>query len=386
MISNILKTIRKTERIVWKNNILLIFTLILIFPNIYYFLTMKILNKLPSDEESFIMTAVIAFIIIFYVITILIFPKKFINVTKKISNELDFILQISNNTNEIIIQLDSLGRIINTNQALISTLNLSKNKILGRPFREIFSFSETSADYHYKYIILDKMKEVFSGRETEIISPIAVSGSDELFSIYLKLKPRFNGNELKDIFVIGRLLQNDPIINKWLKTEKSHYIISNDFTHVHLFCHRLTRNLPDAIDRGTLIMLQIALQEVIINSIEHGNLEISYDTKTYIHQMEGSYFLNLISKADKNFIENRKIYVDYILDPKKAVYVITDEGKGFDWRAQIKKLDEKAGNLISLDYHGAGLELVRNIFDSVEFNEKGNSVTLTKNFSTAKGV
>ena len=55
---------------------------------------------------------------------------------------------------------------------------------------------------------------------------------------------------------------------------------------------------------------------------------------------------------------------------------ITDEGDGFDHQGFLKRT-ESDDSLLMLE-HGRGLTMARNAFDSVQFNTKGNQVTLAK--------
>lgn len=70
----------------------------------------------------------------------------------------------------------------------------------------------------------------------------------------------------------------------------------------------------------------------------------------------------------------RKIAVEYLLDGERMRLTITDEGAGFDHGRIYDPLD--AGNVMKIS--GRGLFLVKSLADSLEFNGKGNSVTVEK--------
>lgn len=111
------------------------------------------------------------------------------------------------------------------------------------------------------------------------------------------------------------------------------------------------------------------LGELLINAIEHGNLQIGYDKKTQL--IEDNIW--------RSEIERRQQLPEYI--DKKATatvshkedgtyLVIEDEGDGFNWREYIQIDPERAS-----DNHGRGIAQAKTMsFDKLTFNETGNQV------------
>jgi anti-sigma regulatory factor (Ser/Thr protein kinase) len=74
----------------------------------------------------------------------------------------------------------------------------------------------------------------------------------------------------------------------------------------------------------------------------------------------------------------------YINKTEKLIMRITDQGEGFDYRAELQR--KKAGTAVEEararykagGYGGLGIMLMLKCVDSVEYNRKGNQVTLTK--------
>jgi len=125
-------------------------------------------------------------------------------------------------------------------------------------------------------------------------------------------------------------------------------------------------------DGSPLTLFEIALDEAIRNAYEHGNLEISDKEKTRL--LEADTFEEELKRRELNAKE-KLIRIDVSLNDSQFNCVITDEGGGFDWR----KAPDSTEELTSLDdLHGRGLLLIRKLFDSVTYNEKGNQVTLSK--------
>jgi len=244
--------------------------------------------------------------------------------------------------------------------------------------REIFSLSELDQNLHYRQLILDKLKIAFQGQESELISTVFIKKKKDIQTIYLKLNPIMNNDELEHIFVTGRLLQTDYITNQWLTTEQSNYVVSNDLSLIHLFSYRLTRNLDGKLPRNDILYLQIALQEVLINAVEHGNLEIDFSRKTELKQMGGNYWEILTRECDNEHLSSRKVFVDYNLTSESVIYTIQDEGRGFNWNQYMAEDPETQGSKLIQTFHGVGLQMIKKSFDSITFNEKGNRIILEK--------
>ncbi|HBC73953.1 MAG: hypothetical protein A2008_05520 [Candidatus Wallbacteria bacterium GWC2_49_35] len=97
--------------------------------------------------------------------------------------------------------------------------------------------------------------------------------------------------------------------------------------------------------------------------------EFFYDVKLILSEL----FVNAMIHGNGQD-PARKIAVDYLFCGEKLKLTITDEGEGFDHGRIYDPL--AVGNVMKLS--GRGLFLVKNLADRVEFNEKGNSVTVEK--------
>ncbi|PKL36065.1 MAG: hypothetical protein CVV44_17750 [Spirochaetae bacterium HGW-Spirochaetae-1] len=298
---------------------------------------------------------------------------------QEVDEELSFIELMKNHSNEIIILLDNLGRIVNHNTAFSRSLNIDQKALIGRPLREIFFLADVENDVHYRQLVLDKLKSAFMGIESELITTVFMKESRDIQTIHLKMKPVLKNKELHRIFVTGRFLQSDYITNKWLTSEKASYVLDNDLSLVHLFSYRLIRNLDGKIPRNGILYLQIALQETIINAIEHGNLEVGYKTKTELKQRGGNYWEFLVQQCCNDSILKRKVLVEYALEKDHVKYIITDEGNGFDWQTFMSGNTGKYSKNFLSTYHGVGLQMIKKSFDKIIFNDKGNQITLIKN-------
>jgi CheY-like chemotaxis protein len=121
----------------------------------------------------------------------------------------------------------------------------------------------------------------------------------------------------------------------------------------------------------------MALQQTILNSLYHGNLELSGE------QIEAARE-SLLSNPAANLLQerrmqspyrDRKIHVDAKITPERLEVKVADEGPGFDVSRAQALLD---GAREGLD-GGRGLRLMRILMDEVRFNPQGNEVVLVKN-------
>ena len=116
------------------------------------------------------------------------------------------------------------------------------------------------------------------------------------------------------------------------------------------------------------------LSELMINAVEHGNLEISYDEKSELidsgrWKKEIEYRLSLADNLDKVAILDFQHKNDHIS------ITISDTGEGFDWQDYLEISMERID-----DNHGRGIAMAKVLsFDTIEYQGNGNSVTATIN-------
>ena len=118
--------------------------------------------------------------------------------------------------------------------------------------------------------------------------------------------------------------------------------------------------------------LQLALMELIVNAIEHGNCGIGYEEKTKALE-SGISPVDLIAEKCKDpVIQAKRILFHWEIKPEKTTFVIQDEGKGFDVKAHIEKVSKQD------DYslHGRGIKMAASLSHKLQYNAKGNQVAL----------
>jgi YesN/AraC family two-component response regulator len=119
--------------------------------------------------------------------------------------------------------------------------------------------------------------------------------------------------------------------------------------------------------------IEIGLNELIMNSIEHGNLEIPLDEKS--KALEENRLPALYAKRQTDpILANRLVTVDFKIDLTGAEWLIRDEGRGFNWAAIPDPTQGK--NIFGLN--GRGIFITKFQFDEMEYLEKGNVVRIKK--------
>lgn len=121
--------------------------------------------------------------------------------------------------------------------------------------------------------------------------------------------------------------------------------------------------------------LRGALQELLFNAVEHGNLEIAYREKQEA-LTESRYEELLARRLAQARLRDRRVIIHVLYDKNanNLMYRITDEGKGFKWRSLLTRSHDICE---SEDVNGRGIFLARSFFPSLAYNERGNEVTIT---------
>lgn len=282
-------------------------------------------------------------------------------------------------TDEIFIVLNMYGQIVAFNLNFVRLVGASREELLGMPLRRILDRNSIEKDTHLGYILLGRFRDVFWGNEADFTLPFREQESGEIRNISFRMIPIQREGDLQNILVTGRPVPVDSLAGMYLDRETSVYAMDNNLTLLHNLSYRLTRNLQRYLKPGQIYLVQMALQEVLINAVEHGNLEIDYHRKTELKKRRGNYWDVVITESNQEYLKNRKVRVSYSLDPDKVVYTVRDEGRGFDWAKYLSDEPADIGEQIVEHQHGVGLHLVKNIF-KISFNEKGSEVTLTRYF------
>jgi anti-sigma regulatory factor (Ser/Thr protein kinase) len=188
---------------------------------------------------------------------------------------------------------------------------------------------------------------------------------------------RLRSHLVKSIRIIERnyqLIFQREFSRNFLDGVSGSFTIENDILAIPLYAGIGATILAQRglINPDNKMHLQLALGELIVNAVEHGNCGISYAEKT--QGMEnGLSVVELVAERCKDpLIRNKRVEFLWDIHPDESIFVIRDEGEGFDVKAHLKKI--AAQDIMSL--HGRGIKMAAAFSSELKYNEKGNQVTL----------
>ncbi|MBF0612605.1 MAG: ATP-binding protein [Magnetococcales bacterium] len=133
--------------------------------------------------------------------------------------------------------------------------------------------------------------------------------------------------------------------------------------------HTLAQQLAAFCPNPTVAV--IGLKELLINAVEHGCLNISYDEKTKLMESDDNAWEEEVEHRmllPEN--KNKQVCVCMAFHEEEIHFVIKDPGRGFDWLPFLQF--ESVGPTIK---HGRGIALAVQVsFQQVLYRGSGNEV------------
>jgi hypothetical protein len=152
------------------------------------------------------------------------------------------------------------------------------------------------------------------------------------------------------------------------------FLLENDPFDLVTYSNLLANFLFNAnlVDLDGKVRFYVALMELLINAIEHGNCRIGYEEKSAWLD-DGKDILDLIREKNKDpQVASKKVHLGYRIGPKRSTFLIRDEGEGFDWKARWARKGEDGLE----ELHGRGIAMAELYLSKLSYNEKGNEATL----------
>lgn len=185
-------------------------------------------------------------------------------------------------------------------------------------------------------------------------------------------------------FLINLLRKYQTIV-ELKKTEKkiSDFVLKSSFTLrfktdleiIHSIVNYLILETENSFSEETKLDIKLGLGELILNSVEHGNLGISFADKN-----EAIHNDSLNDLYDERFaipeLAERSIEIKYNSYKGAGEWIIRDQGDGFD--PELVPSPISSDGVLRL--HGRGIFICKFQFDELEYLEKGNVVRVLKKF------
>jgi len=159
------------------------------------------------------------------------------------------------------------------------------------------------------------------------------------------------------------------------------FIIENDLLAVPLYAGIGATILSQRglINPDGKMHLQLALNELVVNAIEHGNCAISYEEKSKSLEAGVSSVDLIAEKCKDPLVQAKKVQFNWEIKPDKSTFIISDEGDGFDVKAYLEKMKTQS----EYSLHGRGIRMAASLSHKLKYNDKGNKVALIMNHDTS---
>lgn len=117
-------------------------------------------------------------------------------------------------------------------------------------------------------------------------------------------------------------------------------------------------------------LLRLGLTELLINAVEHGNLEIGAQEKQRLRE-SGTWMSEVDRRLNSDLYRDKKVHLHLSKTKEQLLLRIEDEGHGFDWQKILQSNQDVKVQAKS----GRGLRLAqRSGFDEFAYVGKGNIV------------
>ena len=145
------------------------------------------------------------------------------------------------------------------------------------------------------------------------------------------------------------------------------------------------RTLDDARNTATFIAdacpqperVVMGFSELLVNGVEHGNLQITYADKSRLNTA-GEWELEIGRRLVDPAHAHKRVKVELQRTRDKLCVRITDQGAGFDWEHYLEMDPTRA-----FDSHGRGIAMARMLsFDKITYLGSGNQVEVEINLPT----
>jgi CheY-like chemotaxis protein/anti-sigma regulatory factor (Ser/Thr protein kinase) len=181
------------------------------------------------------------------------------------------------------------------------------------------------------------------------------------------------GETLEQVLGAARTSRGQQRILESLSRHETHFELENDPSLVPALVGFLEENISRVklCEPSGLILLGVALHEALTNAIVHGNLDLSSELR---ESDEKLYQRLLVERRTQEPYRDRRVHVQATLSRHEAVFVVRDDGAGFDPATLPDPTDPANLGKVS----GRGLLLIQTFMDRVQHNDVGNQITMIK--------
>lgn len=278
---------------------------------------------------------------------------------------------------DLIFQASGDGIIRSMNKTSQKMLSFMPEDMVGHSLYDFVAEAGSVSPGFHREVLRDRIRELASpGQHVRARTWLKHAHRSDGVEVMLSLQ---FSNTAAGAELMGKASLVEPEVSlRFLDHENGRYSLVNNILHAEILAERIGERIALYFDAQDLNAIRTCLREMLVNAIEHGNLEISFDEKTRAIET-GDYLEFIQARQREAKFSGRRVRVHYIINRRLLVCRITDDGQGFDHRTFIRRT--KTDDSMLMLEHGRGITMARNTFDEVIFNEKGNQVTLKKAIS-----
>ncbi|HBS05691.1 MAG TPA: hypothetical protein DEA96_12045 [Leptospiraceae bacterium] len=277
---------------------------------------------------------------------------------------------------EMIFSMELDGTIRSMNHRIKSLLGYEPDDIVGKNLMD-FLGKDSSAFNFEGELLLDRLKSMTEAkRRIEMTLPFQSRGGH-----IMELNVVLDYVHLGWPIVFGRAspMQHD-VLSQYVLSASRELEIGNDIQLIDTISKSITETASRCLDEEDRMGVTLGIREVLMNSIEHGNLGITFEEKSKALE-EDRYFDLVRHRLQDPSIRRKKIRVGFDFDQSHLSVRISDEGAGFDSNQMLERnihTDQERKRM-----HGRGIRITSEMFDEVRYSGRGNHVELKKLFKFA---
>lgn len=256
-----------------------------------------------------------------------------------------------------------------SNEALPAIERVSPDVVLAALPAQGIDFLTVLQDIHFRYPSLPIILMT-----AEAVTPVLLKALQQGAVSFV---PKANlghylARTLDHVLELSRTKRRQRLVGYLCQTESS-FSLENDPELIAPLVAHLQEGAArmEGMDETTRMQLGVALHEGLLNAMYHGNLEVSSE----LREAGETAFMAAAEQRRRSWPHrDRRVHVKATMTPSEAVFVIRDEGPGFDPEAIP---DPTAPDNLS-KASGRGILLMRTFVDDMHYSATGNELTLVK--------
>jgi CheY-like chemotaxis protein len=255
------------------------------------------------------------------------------------------------------------------NEALSAIERLSPDVVLAALPAQGTDFFRVLQDIHFRYASLPIILMT-----AEAVTPVLLKALQQGAVSFV---PKTNlghylARTLDHVLKVSRTGRRQRLVGYLCQSESS-FSLENDPELIAPMVAHLQEGAArlKGMDETMRMQLCVALHEGLLNAMYQGNLEVSSE----LREAGEAAFMAAAEQRRRSWPHrDRRVHVKATLTPSEAVFVIRDEGPGFNPEAIP---DPTAPDNLS-KASGRGILLMRTFVDDMHYSAKGNELTLVK--------